>query len=164
MRIGGVGIAQHRLEVMAAAMERAGEHQLVIEQTLTRLGAPAFSHIRAAAPWHKGQQMQRTGEQVQGEWFQQLLQALTPLNRTTDHGVDALKTKLAQTEPQLEDFSRACALQAALSAMGIGLAGPHVGEPRCEGLGQEAWLAQQQQRGGLGDAEQLLRIHGCRIR
>ncbi len=84
---------------------------------------------------------------------QQGLELAAALNGPIEHGRNATVTELAQPQPQLEHLSWPGALEAGLSAMAPTPARLHVGKAGLEGLGQGLGLGQQQQGGGLGDAQ-----------
>ena len=149
----GVGVAEHRLEVIAALVAGARQHQLLIQKPLARPPGPAFARPRVDAPGGECQQVQGAAQQIQVQRSQQPLQLAAATNRPIHHALDALKSQLAQTQPQLQDLTGATALQTTFAAMGVPPAGLHVGKAGGEGGLKLLGLAQQQQGGGLVDAQ-----------
>jgi hypothetical protein len=60
----GIGIAQHGFEMVSALIKGTAEHQLLIQQSLAGLKAPAFTAAGIKSVGPKGQQMQVPREQV----------------------------------------------------------------------------------------------------
>ena len=95
---------------------------------------------------------------------EQVLELATTANGPIEHGSDALQAQLSQTQPELEHLRRSRALQSGLAAVAAPPAWLHIGKTGGEGGAEGCGGGQQQKRGGLGDPQQLLGIHGDRIR
>ena len=115
-------------------------------------------------PGGEGQQVEGAATQLQAlARPQQGLELAAPSYGPVQHGGDATETELTQAQPELEHLRRAGALQARFTAMAPAPAGFHIGQAGLKGLGQGLGLGQQQQGGGLGDAQHLLGIDRDRI-
>ena len=114
----GVGISQHRLEMVETLVIGSRQHQSLPQQQLAGPLAPEVTAVTVEALGPEGQQVKTAAEHPQPSVARELvLELATTANGPIEHGSDALQAQLSQTQPELEHLRRSRALQSGLAAV-----------------------------------------------
>ena len=100
MLAAGVGISQHRLEMVETLVIRSRQHQSLPQQQLAGPLAPEVTAVTVETLGPEGQQVETAAEHPQPSVAsEQVLELATTANGPIEHGGDALQAQLAQTQP-----------------------------------------------------------------